>query len=107
MKSIELFVSQGNWSQANLLELVMPEDEQRAWFRQELKAAQQEQKSELRLLHDQYPRRRTPWHPPVAQGGAGEKKDGEGKDETPPTNSGGAGRGRKGKGKGKKGKLRW
>ena len=49
MKSIEVFVEQGQWSQASLLELVLPESEQRAWFRQELKAAQQEHKAELRL----------------------------------------------------------
>ena len=53
MKAIELFIAQGQWSQANLLELILPEDEQRAWFRQELKAAQQEHKSEMRLQRDQ------------------------------------------------------
>eukprot|EP00435_Cladocopium_sp_Y103_P054338 s394_g17.t1 len=107
MKSIELFVSQGNWNQANLLELVMLEDEQRAWFRQELKAAQQEHKSELRLLHDQFPKRRTPWYPQSQPVAAGERKDGEGKDDNPPANTGAVGKGKKGRGKGKKGKARW
>lgn len=107
MKAIELFVAQGNWSQANMLELVLPEEEQRAWFRQELKAAQQEQKSELRLYHDQFQRRRTSWHPVATVAAAGEKKEGEGKEDNPPTNAGGGGQKRKGKGKGKKGKMRW
>jgi hypothetical protein len=107
MKAIEPFVTQGNWSQANMLELVLPEEEQRAWFRQELKAAQQEQKSELRLYHDQFQRRRTSWHPVATVAGAGEKKEGEGKEDNPPTNAGAAGQKRKGKGKGKKGKMRW
>ena len=48
IKSIELFVAQGNWTQGSLIELVLPEGEQRAWFRQELKAAKQEKKSETR-----------------------------------------------------------
>ena len=90
-----------------MLELVLPEEEQRAWFRQELKAAQQEQKSELRLYHDQFQRRRTSWHPVATVAGAGEKKEGEGKEDNPPTNAGAAGQKRKGKGKGKKGKMRW
>lgn len=45
MKAIEVFVAQGNWTQATMLELVPAEGEQRAWFRQELKAAQQEAKA--------------------------------------------------------------
>ena len=70
MKSIELFIAQGQWSQANLLELIVPEEEQRAWFRQELKAAQQEHKSDLRLQRDQWPKRRAAWYP--SPGGGGE-----------------------------------
>ena len=68
MKGIELFIAQGQWSQANLLELIVPEEEQRAWFRQELKAAQQEHKSDLRLQRDQWPKRRAAWHPPPEGG---------------------------------------
>ena len=107
MKAIELFISQGQWSQANLLELILPEDEQRAWFRQELKAAQQEHKSEMRLQRDQWPARRGPWAPVSAAAPVVEKKEGDEKDETPPGNGGGTGKGRKGRGKGKKGGKRW
>ena len=107
IKSIELFVSQGHWNQANLLELVVPEEEQRAWFRQELKAAQQEQKADLRLQQDQWPRRRQPWSGGVAAAGGGEKKEGEGKDDAPPSNGSNPGKGKKGKGKGKKGRGKW
>ena len=104
IKSIELFVSQGHWNQANLLELVVPEEEQRAWFRQELKAAQQEQKADLRLQQDQWPRRRQAWSGGVAAAGGGEKKEGEGKD-APPSNGSNPGKGKKGKGK--KGRGKW
>ena len=69
MKSIELFIAQGQWSQANLLELIVPEEEQRAWFPQELKAAQQEHKSDLRLQRDQWPKRRAAWYPSPGGGG--------------------------------------
>ena len=48
VKSTEVVIAQGQWSQAALLELVLPEDKQRAFLRQELKAAQ-EHKSELKL----------------------------------------------------------
>jgi hypothetical protein len=108
MKGIELFIAQGQWSQANLLELIVPEEEQRAWFRQELKAAQQEHKSDLRLQRDQWPKRRAAWHPPPGGGVNMEKKEAEGKDGGPPENGGGQsqGKGKKGRGKGKKGK-RW
>ena len=105
MKAIELFVSQGNWTQATVLELIPAEGEQRAWFRQELKAAQQEAKAENKLLSDQWPRRRRTWE--VSSGGGaapGEEKRGtEEKGDTPPQNGPKI---RKGKGKGKKGK-RW
>ena len=107
MKSIELFIAQGQWTQASLLELVLPEEEQRAWFRQELKAAQQEYKSEVKLHRDQYPRRRQQWNYPAPTNNTGEKKEGDQKDETPPGNGGGTGKGKKGKGKGKKGFRRW
>ena len=105
MKSIELFVSQGQWSQATLLELVLPEDEQRAWFRQELKAVQQEYKSDQKLAQDQWPRRRPNWHSGGPPQGA-PKKEGEKSDDQPPDNTGGGTKGKKGKGKGKRGK-RW
>ena len=107
IKSIELFVAQGQWSQANLIELILPEEEQRAWFRQELKAAQQEQKSDLRLQQDQWPRRRQAWAPSHAAAGGAEKKEGEAKDDTPPSNGGSPGKGKKGKGKGRKGRGKW
>ena len=106
VKAIELFISQGQWNQANLLELILPEDEQRAWFRQELKAAQQEHRSELRMQQDAWPRRpRTSWNPSYSAPAAGEKKEGEAKDDQPPGNGGG--KGKKGKGKGRKGKMKW
>ena len=105
VKAIELFISQGQWSQANLLELVLPEDEQRAWFRQELKAAQQEHKSELRMQQDQWPRRRNTWYPNQAPVTGGEKKDNEAREDHPPSNGGS--KGKKGKGKGRKGKMKW
>ena len=105
MKAIEVFVAQGNWTQATMLELVPAEGEQRAWFRQELKAAQQEAKAESKMLQDQWSRRRRTW-----EGGTGggvppnnETKGDAEKGDTPPNNGP---KGRKGKGKGKKGK-RW
>eukprot|EP00435_Cladocopium_sp_Y103_P038404 s1263_g10.t1 len=107
IKSIELFVSQGQWSQANLLELIVPEEEQRAWFRQELKAAQQEQKSDLRLQQDQWPRRRVSWASNPTTVTVGEKKEGETKDDVPPANMVTPGKGKKGRGKGKKGRGKW
>lgn len=104
MKAIEVFVSQGNWNQACLLELIPGEGEQRAWFRQELKAAQQEWKSEHKMQEDSWSRRRQSWEyqtrPPPNED---RKIDGE-KSEQPPANPGG--KGKKGKGKGRKGK-RW
>eukprot|EP00438_Fugacium_kawagutii_P002558 Skav209851 [mRNA] locus=scaffold1684:51925:52719:+ [translate_table: standard] len=109
IKAIELFISQGNWSQASLIELILPEDEQRAWFRQELKAVQQEFKSEQRLAQNPWPKRRTPWTQNVPGAGSGgtDKRNPEDKEEMPPNNNpGGAQLNRKSKGKGKKGK-RW
>lgn len=105
MKSIEVFVAQGNWTQASLLELVPAEGEQRAWFRQELKAAQQEAKLESRMTQDQWTRRRRAWEPATGAGAPSNdemKTEGE-KGDAPPQNGP---RVRKGKGKGKKGK-RW
>ena len=105
MKSIEVFVAQGNWTQASLLELIPAEGEQRAWFRQELKAAQQEAKLESRMTQDQWTRRRRAWEPATGAGAPSNdemKTEGE-KGDAPPQNGP---RVRKGKGKGKKGK-RW
>ena len=107
IKSIELFVAQGQWGQANLIELIVPEEEQRAWFRQELKAAQQEQRSDLRLQQDQWPRRRQAWGPSHAAVGGAEKKEGDTKNDTPPSNGGSPGKGKKGRCKGKKGRGKW
>ena len=104
MKAIEVFVSQGNWNQACLLELIPGEGEQRAWFRQELKAAQQEWKSEHKMQEDSWSRRRQNWeYQPRPPPNEDRKIDGE-KSEQPPANPGG--KGKKGKGKGRKGK-RW
>ena len=107
MKAIEVFIAQASWTQATQLELIPAETEQRAWFAQELKAAQQEVKAENKMYNDQWPRRRTRWED--RGGGAGpsnaeKAKEGEGdKGDHPPSNGS---KGRKGKGKGKKGK-RW
>ena len=76
---------------------------QRAWFRQELKAAQQEAKAESKLYQGQWPKRRRPWDAAPRPAGGDEKKEGGEKDEMPPTNGT---KGRKGKGKGKNSK-RW
>lgn len=104
MKAIEVFVAQGTWTQATLLELIPAEGEQRAFFRTELKAVQQEAKAESRTQKDQWqmkPRRQ--WEPYVP-GTGGEKKENEGeKGDAPPLNTP---KGKKGKGKGKKGR-RW
>ena len=98
LKALEVAQSQGNWSQAAELELVMTHD-QTAVFRQELKAAQQEVKADLELQKD--PRRRS-WRPQrwFAAADAGEtvKED----LDKPPENA--PKRPRKGKGKGKKGR---
>lgn len=103
IKAIEVFVTQGTWTQATQLELIPAEGEQRAWFRQELKAAQQEAKAESKLFLDQWPRRRRQWEASSQAPQAEDKKEGGGKDDMPPANGG---KNRKGKGKGKKGK-RW
>ena len=107
VKSIELFVVQGQWNQASLLELILPEDEQRAWSREELKAAQQEHKADMKLVQDQWPKRRSNWsYGGNPREGGGPKKENEKGEEHPPENTGGNSKGKKGKGKGKKGK-RW
>lgn len=107
VKAIELFITQGHWNQASLIELILPEGEQRAWFRQELKAVQQEYKAEQRLSQDQWTKRKAVWNPSQpATGGGGEKKNPVDKDDEPPANTGAPSLGRRGKGKGKKGK-RW
>ena len=113
-KSIELFMSQGSWEQGNLLELIPSEGEARSYFRPELKATQQELKTEQRLRAGPWQPRRNQWAPrwedrqaphaeAVDPGGAE-----AGKDEKPPSNRPGQkGRKGKGKGKGRKGKFAW
>jgi hypothetical protein len=126
-KSLELQFLQGNWEQGQQLELV-PLDEDHSYFKQELKAAQQEVRSTFRLaqqpwkVEQQQWRSRRPrgeWWP--ARGGAAEAAHEEvaaGEAEAAPLNgnAGGEGRGlgrggkgKKGRGKGLKGKLkgRW
>ena len=101
LKALEVAQSQGNWSQAAELELVMTHD-QTAIFRQELKAAQQEVKADLDLQKD--PQRRS-WKPQrwYAAGDAGETAK-EDMDKPPDNTLKGP---RKGKGRGKKGKGKW
>ena len=104
LKALEVAQSQGGWTQASQLELIMTTD-QTAVFRQKLRAAQQEVKADWDLQRD--PRRR-PWG--GHQGwteispGADASKDNADK---PPDNTPRPGKGNKGKGKGKKGKRRW
>ena len=62
-KSIELFMSQGSWEQGNLLELIPSEGEARSYFRPELKATQQELKTEQRLRAGPWQPRRNQWAP--------------------------------------------
>ena len=102
LKAIELFIAQGHWQQASQLELITPEGEQRAWFRQELRAAQQEHQAEAKLQKESnyFLRDRRPWTPPVR--GDLKKDD---KDDHPPDNQ--VKGDQKGKGKGKKGKRRF
>ncbi|CAE8717690.1 unnamed protein product, partial [Polarella glacialis] len=123
-KSLELQFLQGNWEQGQQLELV-PLDEDHSYFKQELKAAQQEVRSTFRLaqqpwkVEQQQWRSRRPrgeWWP--ARGGAAEAAHEEvaaGEAEAAPLNgnAGGEGRGlgrggkgKKGRGKGLKGKLK-
>ena len=101
LKAIELFIAQGHWQQASQLELITPEGEQRAWFRQELRAAQQEHQAETKLQRESnyFLRDRRPWAPPPR--GDPKKDD---KDDHPPDNQ--VKGDQKGKGKGKKGKRR-
>ena len=95
LKALEVSQAQGNWSHAAEL---MTHD-QTAVFRQELKAAQQEVKTDLELQKD--PRRRT-WRPQRwYEGGDGGETPREDKDKPPDNAPKGP---RKGKGKGKRGK---
>lgn len=102
IKSVELFVTQGHWGQGSLLELIALEGEQRAYSREEMKAAQQEQKTELQLQRGQWQR---PWwsreyrQPPNL---TGEKGEGGEKDDRAPANLGGARKERREKAKGRK-----
>lgn len=102
VKAIEVFVAQGTWT-GDPAGIDPSRGGQRAWFRQELKAAQQEAKAESKLYQGQWPKRRRPWDAAPRPAGGDEKKEGGEKDEMPPTNGT---KGRKGKGKGKKSK-RW
>ncbi|CAE7194356.1 SLC12A7 [Symbiodinium sp. CCMP2592] len=109
LKAIELAHLQGNWTQAEQLELVKT-GEWSAMFQQELKAAQQEVRTDWSLR--QGPRRtprwegRSWWTETAADEGAqgaGEKAADGNNDKAPDNRP--KGRGAKGKGKGKKGKA--
>ena len=67
--------------------------------------------SDLRLaVHSPWGWRASPrqaWGPSHAAVGGAEKKEGETKDDTPPSNGGSPGKGKKGRGKGKKGRGKW
>eukprot|EP00438_Fugacium_kawagutii_P013820 Skav210611 [mRNA] locus=scaffold234:219117:220619:+ [translate_table: standard] len=102
-KALELSVEQGNWLQANLLELVDME-EARSYFNQEIKAAQSQLRVEQRLGKGGRSYRAPPpwWEGRPAEGSKTPK---EGKDgDAAPTNE----EPRKGKrGKKGRGKGRW
>ena len=113
-KSIEMYMGQGSWEQGNLLELIPHEGEARSYFRPELKATQQELKTEQRLRTPAWSNRRPTWTPrwEAHQEKTGEGAEGDGggtaKEEKPPSNRPPQ-KGRKGlgKGKGRKGKFKW
>ena len=113
-KSIEMYMSQGSWEQGNLLELIPHEGEARSYFRPELKATQQELKTEQRLRAPAWSNRRPTWTPRWENYQEKNSENTEGdnggttKDEKPPTNRPPQ-KGRKGsgKGKGRKGKFKW
>ncbi|CAE7270082.1 unnamed protein product [Symbiodinium sp. CCMP2592] len=108
LKAIELAHLQGNWTQAEQLELVKT-GQWSAMFQQELKAAQQEVRTDWSLR--QGPRRTPRWEgrtwteTAADDGGPGaDGKATDGNNDKAPDNRP-KGRGAKGKGKGKKGKA--
>ena len=108
MKALEIAHLQGNWNQATHLELVKVCDTT-SYFREELKAAQQELKSDWSLQRG--PRQPGNWwrnqwveRPEVAVDPASAKEGGQ--DKPPENTPVKGGRPLKGKGKGKKGKFR-
>ena len=124
-KALEINFAQGQWTQANLLELI-PDLEEGAIFREELKAVQKEEKFTLKLAADQWQSRpmgrwKKPWAPtwlqaqdqaPAGEAGAAPGADpgGVAPNSPAPLNLPGPppkGKGKKGKGKGKKGVRRW
>eukprot|EP00435_Cladocopium_sp_Y103_P059215 s681_g21.t1 len=106
-KALELSHEQQSWTQASQLELILS-DQSSAVFRQEVKAAQAEVKSNWAIeagpQRSQRWRTNQPWTAPATSAGAG-AKDGSPNpgDDKPPINTG---QPNKGKGKGKKGKGR-
>ncbi|CAE8685015.1 unnamed protein product, partial [Polarella glacialis] len=102
-KSIELQFLQGNWEQGQQLELV-PLDEDHSYFKQELKAAQQEVRSTFRLAQQPWKVEQQQWrsHRPrgewwPARGGAAEAAHEEvaaGEAEAAPLNGNAGGEGR-------------
>ena len=105
-KALELSHEQQSWAQASQLELILS-DQTSAVFRQEVKAAQAEVKSNWQL--EAGPQRPQRWHPQqpwsgAAQAGTSVQKEGSPaqSDDKPPLNTSP----QKGKGKGKKGKNR-
>lgn len=103
-KSLELAHLQGNWTQACQLELILP-DMSGAVFRQEVKAAQAEVKTNWDL--ERGPLRgkgeRWRWRDDHIPDDVKDNKEGDEKGDQPPRNQPVK---RKGKGKGKKGKYR-
>eukprot|EP00438_Fugacium_kawagutii_P002934 Skav232613 [mRNA] locus=scaffold1224:634887:636392:+ [translate_table: standard] len=100
-KALELSVEQGNWSQANLLELVDME-EARSYFLQEVKAAQTQLRAEQRLGKGRGYQRGPPWWnaPPADPGkGSKENKDGDVAPTNDPEQKGGK-KSRKGRARG-------
>lgn len=113
-KSIELFMAQGSWEQGNLLELIPSEGEARSYFRPELKASQQELKTEQRLRSGPWQPRRNQWvprweerQPAPTDGTAAGGAEAEKEDKPPSNRPSPKGRKGKGKGKGRKGKFGW
>ena len=108
-KALELQYIQGNWIQAQQLELLTL-DEDRSYFKQELKAAQSEVKSEARLTRDSWMPRRE-WtrgrdyeKGPAVDADRPPRNDGSSEKEAPYKGK----RGSKGKGKFRKGRgKRW
>ena len=107
LKALEIAYQQGNWGQASHLELVKVSDSC-SYFREELKAAQQELKSDWSLQRGpRQPGNR--WRTPMfdkSEAAVDREAGKEGGEDKPPENNPGKGaRFQKGKGKGRKGSF--